>query len=71
MTRGDRVVVLSTGQYGEFAHVQDDGRICVWLDDQTGDALPTPFDALELEHARRHMMAPGTVDESGFSDGIV
>lgn len=70
MTRGDRVVVLATGQYGEFAHVQVDGRVAVWLDEATG-VLPTSFDALELEHARRHMMEPGSVDDSGFSDGIV
>ena len=49
MRRGDRVVVLQTEQRGEIAHIQGDGRVAVWLDDRTGDALPTPFDAHDLE----------------------
>lgn len=61
MTAGDRVMVYATLQTGEMAHVQGDGRVCVWLDDQPGDALPTPFDAQEL----------ASLDMTGFSDGTV
>lgn len=50
VSRGDRVVVLATEQRGEIDHVQGDGRICVWLDEKTGDAQPTPYAAHEIDY---------------------